>query len=70
MMTYSLNKELEHEPRRCKTSERVREDPSWDQTGANECGDAHCTSAADPLGEITDDGTTNAGASLHQNTCC
>jgi hypothetical protein len=70
VMTYSLNEELEHESRCRKTSELVREDPSWNQTGANECSNAHRTPTADPLREVADDCTTNAGTSLHQNTRC
>ena len=69
-MTYSLDEELKHETRCCKTSEFVWEDPSWDQTGANECSNAHRTPTADPLREIANDGATNTGTSLHQNTRC
>jgi hypothetical protein len=64
-MTYSLDEELEHESRCRKTSEFVRENPSWDQTGADECSHAHRTPTADPLREIADDGAPNAGTSLH-----
>jgi len=66
-MTYSLDEELKHESRRRQTSELIREDPSWDQTGANECSNAHRTSATDPLREVADDGSANAGTSLHEN---
>lgn len=70
VMTYSLYEELEHESRCRKTSEFVREDPSWDQTGANECSNTHRTSAAHPLREVADDSASDAGTSLHQNTRC
>jgi hypothetical protein len=65
VMTYSLDEELEHESRCCKTSEFVREDPSWDQTGADECSNTHRTPTADPLREVPDDGATDASTSLH-----
>jgi hypothetical protein len=68
--TYSLDEELKHESGCCKTSEFVRKYPSWDQTGADECSNTHRTPTADPLREIADDGATDAGASLHQNTRC
>lgn len=67
VMTYPLDEELKHESRRCQTSKLVREDPSRDQTGANECSNAHRTSTADPLGKVADNGSTNAGTSLHEN---
>lgn len=70
VMTYPLDEELKHESRRCQTSKLVREDPSRDQTGANECSNAHRTSTADPLREVADDCSANAGTSLHQYTRC
>ena len=70
MMTYPLNEELEHKPRCRQTSKLVREDPSWDQTGADERSNTHRTSATNPLREVSDNGTADASTSLHQNARC
>lgn len=65
----ALDEELKHEAGCCKATERVWEDPSGNQTGADECGAAHGAPTADPLGEIANDGAADASTRFHQNAC-
>jgi hypothetical protein len=63
----SLDEELQHETRSGERSEFVGENPGWDQTSRDQSGDAHRTPATDPLREVADDGSADAGAGFHQN---
>lgn len=64
----SLYMELENKPRCSETTKGVGQDPGRNQAGTDQSGDAHGASSTNPLRQISDDGTTNAGSGLHQNT--
>lgn len=64
----SLYMELKNEPRCSETAKGIGQDPSRDQTRTDQSRDAHGTSATNPLREVSDNSTTDAGSGLHQNT--
>lgn len=64
----SLYMELKNESRCSEAAKGIGQDPSRDQTGTDQSRDAHGASATNPLREVSDDSTTDAGSGLHQNT--
>lgn len=63
----ALHMELKNEPRCSETAEGVWQDPGRNQTGTDQRRDAHGAPSANPLRQVSDDSTTDAGSSLHQD---
>lgn len=63
----TLNEELDEETRYAEGTLAFRQDPRGDQKAGYEGGDDDGATAAEELGEIADDGATDAGAGFHED---
>lgn len=63
----SLDEELNEETRSAQSPLGRGENPGWDHEGGHESRDDDGTATTNKLAEVTNDGTTNTGTSLHEN---
>ena len=63
----TLDEELHEEAGGAETAFGGREDPRGDHEAGHQGGDADCATAADPLGEVADDSTSDTGTGFHQD---
>ena len=63
----TLDEELHEEAGRGEAAFRLGQDPCWNHATTHEGSDDDSASSANPLREVSDDGTADTGAGFHQD---